>query len=192
MKSFLKLEAGSGEELVGNISTEAGIIRILDDLFNSLTKKSAVEVHIYRHYVLIGTRDKGHGDKMVMKFTNFGFCPDSRGSKSDSLVSAIRSIDDGNLPEYCYRAITGDVDALRQTTAHLVRAYDAKIRRMLEKAKSLSEIEVFTSKRDMAMRRLELDDKDLLEISEPIIIEIPKDPEYFYEEDEVAIGGSEN
>ena len=187
MKSFLKLEAKPGEELVGNIATEAGLIEILDNLFDSLDEKSAVEVHIYRKYVLIGTREKGHGDKMIMKFVNFGFSPDTYESKSADLVFAIKTIDNGDLPEYCYKAITGDVEALRQTTAHVARAYDAKIRRMVEKAKNASEIETFISKRDAALRRLELSDIDLVEISEPIIIEIPKDPENFYNEDDVVV-----
>lgn len=183
MKPFLKFEHRSGEELASQIVNESGLMKLLDDLYDAIDKDSAVEVHIYRKFTLIGTRTKGHGDKMTMKFTNFGF-----GNKTDSLASAIRSIDDGSLPQYCYRAIAGDIEALRQTTAHVVRAYDAKIRRMLEKAKSVSEVERFVVKRDIALRRLELQDADLMEVSEPIIIEIPKDPDFFYGDDDIVVG----
>ena len=190
-KSFLKLESKTGEELVGNISSEAGLIELLDSLYNGLSNDMAIEVHIYRKYVLIGTRERGHGDRMIKKFTNFGFCLSPESGKSDALSFAIRTIDDGNLPDYCYRAINGDVEALRQTTIHLVRAYDAKVRRMQEKGKPAIEIEPFITRRDAASRRLELSDEELVEISEPIIIEVPKDPATFYGEYDVAIGNDD-
>ena len=50
------------------------------------------------------------------------------------------------------------------------------------------EIEPFIMRRDTAMRRLELPDEEFLELSEPIIIEIPRKPEVFYGEYDVAIG----
>ena len=191
MKSFLKLEAKAGEELPGNIASEAGLIELLDILYDGLDETEAIEIHAYRKFVLIGTREKGHGDKMIKKFTNFGFSPESHDKKTDSLTFAIRTIDDGSLPDYCYKAINGDIESLRQTTAHVVRAYDAKIRRMQEKGKSALEIEPFISKKEIATRRLELSDKELMEVSVPIIIEIPKNAEVFYEETDVAIGKEE-
>ncbi len=191
MKSFLRLEFKVGEDLAPQIISESGLIKLLDDLYDEINDSSAVEVHIYRKFVLIGTRERGHGDKMIQKFTNFGFCLNSASQKPDVLSYAIRTIDDGNLPEYCYKAIEGDVEALRQTTQHLVRAYDAKVRRMKEKGKPMLEIEPFVTRRDTAMRRLELPDAEFLEISEPIIIEIPKKPETFYGEYDVAIGSEQ-
>lgn len=190
MKSFLKLEAKTGEELVSQITSEGGLVKLLDDLYDEIGINAAVEIHIYRKFVLVGTREKGHGDKMVKKFTNFGFSLDPSDKRSVSLAYAIRAIDDGNLPDYCYMAINGDIEALRQTTEHVVRAYDAKIRRMQEKGKPASEIEPFITRRDTAKRRLELGDEELLEVSEPIIIEIPKDYKTFYGENDIAIGNN--
>ena len=191
MKSFLRFDLKTGEDLVGGIASEQGLVNIIDTLFNEIKEDEAVEIHIFRKYILIGTRKKGHGDKMLMKFTNFGFCPNSMDAKADVLMYAIKAIDDGNLPDYCYKAIGGDPGALRQTTQHVVRAYDAKIRRMQEKDKSYAEIEPFILKRDAAKSRLELLDEDLLDVSEPIIVEVPKNPEDFYEETDVAIGKEE-
>lgn len=187
MKSYLRLEFKVGEELIPQIINESGLVKLLDDLYDEIDDNSAVEVHIYRKFVLVGTRERGHGDKMIQKFTNFGFL-NSASQKPDALSYAIRTIDDGNLPDYCYKAIEGDVEALRQTTQHLVRAYDAKVRRMQEKGKPMLEIEPFVTRRDTAMRRLELSDEEFLELSEPIIIEVPKKPEAFYGEYDVAIG----
>lgn len=190
MKSFLRLEHKIGEELTPQIINESGLTKLLDDLYESIDKNTAVELHIYRHYILVGTRERGHGDKMIKKFNNFGFSTESRDKKSDSLAFAIRAIDDGSLPDYCYKAIGGDVEALRQTTAHVVRAYDAKVRRMQEKGKPAIEVEPFITRRDTAARRLELSDEELLEVSEPIIIEIPKCSDVFYGEYDVAIGNN--
>ena len=186
---FLRLEQKPGEELPGSIASENGLMELFDRLYNGLEDDMAVEVHVYRQYVLVGTRQKGHGDKMTKKFVNFGFSPNRQDGKSDSLAFAIRAIDDGGLPAYCYQAINGDIQALRQTTEHLVRAYDAKIKRMKEKGKSLQEIEVFEVRRDVAKRRLELEDEEFMEVSEPIILEIPKNPEVFYSEDDVYLNG---
>ena len=188
MKTYLRLEAKAGEELPGVIGTEQGLTALLDDLYDRLNDDQAVEIHVYREFVLVGTREKGHGDIMTKKFINFGFSPKRQDNKSEALAFAIRSIDDGSLPEYCYRAINGDIDALRQTTTHLVRAYEAKIRRMTEKNKPFKEIEAIQTKRDIAKKRLELDDEEFVEVSEPIILEIPKNIEKFYAETDVYLG----
>lgn len=189
MKSFLRLEFKVGEELSPQIISEAGLVELLDKLYENIDLNMAVEIHIYRKFILVGTRARGHGDRMVQKFTNFGYnLTVASAKKTDVLSVAIQNIDSGCLPDYCYQAINGDVEALRQTTAHLVRAYDAKIRRMQEKGKPALEIEPFIARRDAATRRLELTDKELVEVSEPIIVEIPKDPSTFYGEYDVAIG----
>ena len=190
MRTFLKIEMKVGEDLPGSIASGSGLAELLDKLYSRLNDDMAVEVHVYREFTLIGTRQKGHGDKMLKKFINFGFSPYRKNEKSDALSYAIRTIDDGDLPEYCYRAISGDLDALRRTTLHLIRAYDAKIRRMQDKGKSISEIEPFILRRDTAAHRLELEDDEFMEVSEPIIIEIPKNPEFFYNEDDVCISGN--
>ena len=77
MKSFLRFDLKTGEDLVGGIAREQGLVNIIDTLFNEIKEDEAVEIHIFRKYILIGTRKKVHGDKMLMKFTNFGFCPNS-------------------------------------------------------------------------------------------------------------------
>lgn len=189
MRSFLRIEGKPGEELPGTFASEAGLIELLNTLYNQLTDDMAVEIHVYREYILVGTRQKGHGDKLMKKFINFGFSPNRQDSKSDTLAYAVRSIDNGDLPEYCYRAICGDIPALRQTTEHLIRAYDAKIRRMKEKGKSAAEIEIYTQRMDTATRHLLLEDEDFMEVSEPIILEIPKNPDFFYNENDVYISG---
>lgn len=188
MKSYLRLEPKAEEELTPQIISEGGLARLLDDLYDGIGENAAVEIHIYRKFVLVGTRERGHGDKMVKKFTNLGFSVEPNERKAASLAYAIRAIDDGTLPEYCYMAINGDIGALRQTTAHLVRAYDAKVRRMREKGKPAIEIEPFIARRDAAARRLEFSDDELVEVSEPIIVEIPKNSDVFYGEYDVAIG----
>lgn len=91
MKSFLKLESKTGEELPGNIVSEAGLTELFDTLYDGLSDTTAIEIHVYRKFVLVGTREKGHGDKMVKKFTNFGFS--NHDKKSDALSYAIRAID---------------------------------------------------------------------------------------------------
>ncbi|MBQ2638679.1 hypothetical protein IJF91_01295 [Candidatus Saccharibacteria bacterium] len=184
---YLRIESKPGEELPGSIANESGLTQLLDDLYNRLLDNMAIEIHIYREYVLIGTREKGHGDKMLKKFINFGFSPKRHDNKSEALTYAIRNIDGGGLPDYCYDAINGDLQALRLTTEHLVRAYDAKVRRMKEKGKTASEIETFALRRDAAKRRLTLEDEDFMEVSEPIIIEIPRNPDTFYSEEDVYI-----
>lgn len=62
---------------------------------------------------------------------------------------------------------------------------------MQEKGKTALEIEPFILRKETATRRLELSDEELMEVSEPIIIEIPKNAEVFYEETDVAIGKEE-
>ncbi|MDO4967619.1 MAG: hypothetical protein Q4E70_02530 [Candidatus Saccharibacteria bacterium] len=184
---FLRIETKPGEELTGTIASESGLTTLLDNLYNTLSLDEAVEIHVYREYVLVGTRKKGHGDVMTKKFINFGFSPTKHSKKSEALSFAIRAIDDGGLPDYCYRAINGDLEALRLTTEHLVRAYDAKVRRMKDKGKPASEIEAFALRRDAAKRRLTLEDEEFMEVSEPIILEIPRDPATFYSEEDVFI-----
>lgn len=191
-ETFLRIDSRPGEELKSDFASKQGIVVLLDELYNHLEPDEAVEVHVYREYVLIGTRKKGHGDKMIKKFVNFGFSPrkhnenSSMESRSKALMYAILDIDDGRLPEYCYKAIDGDIQALRQTTEHLIRAYDAKIRRMQAKGKSVAEIEKYITRKTTAERRLTLPDEDFMEVSEPIIIEIPRDPEFFYSDDDVV------
>jgi hypothetical protein len=128
---------------------------------------------------------------MEYKFTNFGFSPNKKDSKSEALAFAIRSIDDGSLPEYVYYAINGDVESLKLTTKHLVRAYDAKIKRMKKKGKDEDEIEEVKLRRKAAKRRLKLPLEEFLQLSEPIIVEIPRNPAKFYDKEDIILSGSD-
>lgn len=179
---FLRIETRPEEELPGKVASEDGLIRILDQLYDNLRENEAVELHIYRQFILVGTRKKGHDDKLIAKFTNFGLS-----EQSGKLSFAIQAIYGESLPEYCYKAISGDASALRQTTESFVRAYDDKICRMKEKGRTAQEIEAFVLRRDAVKRRLELGDEELIGVSEPIILEIPKDPDTFYSEDDVYV-----
>lgn len=189
MESFLRMPVRASESLKGSQADENGLDMILDNAYNSLHDDEAVEIHVYQEYVLIGKRQKGHGDVFRYKFTNYGFSPNRSDGKSEKLSYSIRNIDNGSLPEYCYKAINGDVEALRLTTKHLIRAYEAKIRRMTEKGKDPKEIEEYVMKCEAAKRRLTLSIDDFLTLSEPIIIEIPRNSEVFYDENEVFISG---
>ncbi len=198
MESYLRMpikpeevEAVKNEKKVkqfeGGIATANALVEILDKCLDSLKSDEAVEIHVYQEYVLIGKRQRGHRDEMKYKFTNFGFSPNKKDSKSEALAFAIRSIDNGSLPDYVYQAIDGNVEALKRTTRHLVRAYDAKIKRMKKKGKSKEEIKEYKLKKKAAERRLELPLAEFLFLSEPIIVEIPKNPEKFYDKDEVVL-----
>ena len=194
MESYLRMpikpeevEAVKEKQYKGGIATESGLVEIFDRFLDSLKEDEAVEIHVYQDYVLVGKREKGHRDDMSYKFTNFGFSPNKRDSKSEALTFAVRSIDNGSLPDYVYRAINGDVEALKLTTKHLVRAYDAKIKRMTEKGKSKREIDEVELKKKAAERRLGLPLEEFLQLSEPIIVEIPRNPEKFYDKDEVVL-----
>ena len=188
---FLRMETRPSEELKGEIANERGLNDLLDSIYNSLADNEAVEIHIYQDYILVGKRTKGHGDRFFHKFTNFGFSPNRSDNKSRGLTYAIRTIDSGSLPTYCYDAINGDVDALRKTTEHLIRALTAKVKRMTEKGKDAALIEEFEKRRFAAERRLTLPVEELVVLSEPIIVEIPKDPSKFYDEEDVVISKEE-
>lgn len=172
------------EKIKEGIASEHDLTAILDNALDSLKDDEAVEVHIYQDYILVGKRKKGHRDKFKYKFTNYGFSPSRKDRKTESLGFAIRSIDDGHLPGYVYDAINGDIDALRQTTEYLVKAYNAKIKRMKKKGKTAKEIEEVKLKKKAAKRRLTLPLEQFLELSEPIIVEIPKNHEKFHDKDD--------
>ena len=202
MESYLRMPIKSEEieavkkeqyekKFKGGIATANGLVEILDTILDSLKDDEAVEIHVYQDYVLIGKRKKGHRDVMEYKFTNFGFSPNKKDSKSEALAFAIRSIDSGSLPGYVYEAINGDVDSLRMTTEHLVRAYSAKIKRMKKKHKDKDEIEEVKLRRKAAKRRLKLPLEEFLHLSEPIIVEIPKRPDKFYDKEDIILSGSD-
>ncbi len=180
------------EALRGEITSEKGLQELLNKTFDSLTDGEAVEIKIYRKYILVGKRLKNHGSEYYKKFTNYGL--GRGGNKSRSLSFAIHAIDGGSLKEYCYDAINGDVNALRQTTKHLVRAYEAKIKRLKEKGKKETVIKYYEKERDKIVRRLEKDDDEFLELSEPVLVEIPKNPDVFYGDriEIVSITGDDN
>ena len=188
-ESFLRMPVKASEALKGEIANENGLNMVLDGLYNRLHSDEAAEIHVYQDYILVGVRQKGHGDVFMHKFTNYGFSPNRRDNKSETLAFSIRTIDNGSLPQYCYEAINGNVDALRLTTKHLIRAYEAKVRRMTEKGKDAKLIEEYVMKVEAAKRRLTLPLEDFLTLSEPIMIEIPRNPETFYDEDEVVVSG---
>jgi hypothetical protein len=58
---------------------------------------------------------------------------------------------------------------------------------MKKKGKSKEEIKEYKLKKKAAERRLELPLAEFLFLSEPIIVEIPKNPEKFYDKDEVVL-----
>lgn len=182
-----EVEAVRSDEIKEGIANASDLTEILDRCYDGLKEDEAVEVYIYQRYILVGKRRKGHRDKFKYKFTNYGFSPNRRDSKSESLGYAIRAIDGGSLPNYVYDAINGDVQALRKTTEHLISAYDAKIKRMKEKNKPESEIDEYKLKRKAAKRRLTLPLDEFLQLSEPIIVEIPKNPKKFHDKNDIYI-----
>jgi len=177
------------ESMRGEIASDKGLLAILCDYFDALHDDEAVEIKVYRNFILVGIRMKGHGSKYYHKFTNYGLCS---GNRTTTLSYAIRSIDGGSLKDYCYDAINGDIEALRKTTQHLVRAYNAKIKRLKEKGKDPRVIEWYEGERDKVVKRLDKEDAEFLELTEPILIEIPKNPEKFYDEDVVSISGNDD
>lgn len=176
------------ELMKGEIASENGLLELLCKIFDGLSETEAVEIKVYRKFILVGKRLKGHGSEYYHKFINYGL---ANGNRTTTLAFAIRTIDGGSLQSYCYDAMNGDVQALRKTTQHLVRAYNAKIKRLKEKGKDPKEIEYFEGERDKVMKRLEKGDEEFLELTEPILIEIPKDPEMFYDEETVTISGDD-
>lgn len=176
------------ESMKGEIASDKGLLALLCQLFDAIHDDEAVEVKVYRNFILVGVRMKGHGSKYHHKFTNYGLCS---GNRTTTLSYAIRAIDGGSLKGYCYDAMNGDIEALRKTTQHLVRAYNAKIKRLKEKNRDPREIEFYEGERDKVMRRLDKDDEEFLELTEPILIEIPKNPEKFYDDNLVSITGND-
>ena len=174
------------ESMKGEIASENGLSGLLNRIFDGLGDIEAAEIKVYREFILVGKRIRGHGSRYSYKFVNYGLA-----KRSDGLYFAIKSIDGGSLPNYCYDAIAGDVNALRKTTVHYARALDAKIARLKEKGKDKKLIEYYESERDKVLKRLEKDDEDFLELSEPILIEIPRNVDIFYDEDDVMISGDD-
>jgi len=172
------------EEMKGEIANERGLLELLCRLFDSLGDLEAIEVKVYRSFILVGKRLKGHGSEYYHKFINYGL---NGGVRTETLSFAIRAIDGGSLKDYCYDAINGDIEALRLTTKHLVRAYNAKIKRLKEKGKDPKVIEYYEGERDKVEKRLEKNDDEFLELTEPVLIEIPKNPSVFYEEDATVV-----
>lgn len=184
-------EAQIIEAMKGEIASEKGLLDLLGRLYDSLTDLEAVEVKVYRSFILVGKRLKGHGSTYYHKFTNYGL---ANGNRTTTLSFAIRAIDGGSLKDYCYDAMNGDIEALKKTTKHLVRAYNAKIKRLKDKGKDLKIIEYYEGERDKVQNRLKKDDDEFLALTEPILIEIPKNPDVFYEADDdtVSIMGSDD
>ena len=170
----------------GRVITTNNLVALFDEMCADLTSEEALEIWVYRKYILVGMRRKGHGDRMRFKFTNFGFQIGS--SKSDKLSEAIRVVDEeGTLPEYVYRAMDGDMNALRETTSHYVRVLSAKIERMKQKGKAKKLIRAIQLKKAAAENRLSLSDDEFALISEPIIVEIPMNSEIFHSENDTVL-----
>jgi hypothetical protein len=164
---------------------------MLDDLYASLDFDEAVVLMIKKDCTIICKRKKGHGDQVLKKFINFGFCPLGHACrKGQSLSLAIRTIAD-NLPEYCYEAILGDEKALRKTTEHLLKVYKKKAERMRKKKKKAQDIAQVLARHDEIQRYLELSDVDLAASIDTLIIEVPKNPKVFEELDELVAIGAE-
>lgn len=194
----------AGNGLPGKIISKDGLVELIDNLYGMLTKEEALNVWIYQAYILIGIREKGHGEYFYEKFINYGLVMNNN-IRNESLSSAIRTVDGGSLRPYCYQAINGDIDALQDTTKHLINTCRSKLRRVYEKRYNAS-MAIDEDKRAI-LRVAELNETildirehlqrskkaltaamndnvaEFLELSEPIAIEIPKDYYYFYDKD---------
>lgn len=188
------------QKLKGEIACERGLLALFCDIFDSLGDDEAVEIKAYRDFTLVGKRHKDHGSTYLHKFINYGLC---KGNRTDALAYAIRAIDGGDLPDYCYEAISGDIVALKKTTEHLVKVYKAKIKRLTDQLESLDDLDVMYSmidelqlsneatyeevkarikykiaelevKSSTVSSRLKKSDAEFLELTEPVLIEIPK------------------
>lgn len=189
--SFLSLIFQETVEMQAEVATPLGLIQLLQTYFNQLPEDGAVVLAIKHDCTLIGTRRKGHGDKIHRKLSNFGFGIGDI-ERDRWLVEAIKNIAEintaDNLPEYCYEAIMGDKSALRFTTEHLQKVYRRKAERMEAKGKPKSKIAQIWSMVDQITRYLELSDDELAEAVDTILIEVPKNPKRF-KEDFTSIGG---
>lgn len=194
METFVRLEISSDEiknakkeeKLSGRVITTDALIELLNEILDCATSDEAVEVQVFRNYILVGVRKKGYGDRFMYKFTNYGYAIGD--SKSSSLGYAIQSIDETrSLPDYFYDAISGDKAAIREINKRLVRALEAKITRMVKRRKHPNLIKPYKDQFDAARRRLECSDEELFIKTEPIIIEVPKNPGDFYSYGSVLI-----
>ena len=194
-------------EMKGEIASENDLTTLLCNIYDSLTDEEAVEIKVYRECILVGKRHKNQSSNYTKKFINFGL---SKGNRTVALGYAIRAIDDA-LPDYCYKAIDGDIDALRETTKHLIKVYEKKMNRLeglidnigtaagmyaviedlkLDPQSTAEEVNasltkafmlLYKSKRN-ACSRLEIKDNDeFLASTEPVLIEIPKNYEVFHD-----------
>ncbi|MBP5674740.1 hypothetical protein J6W91_00215 [Candidatus Saccharibacteria bacterium] len=209
-RSNLRLPTGSttrrlaGSGLSGKIISKDGLVELIDRLFSMLTREEALDIWIYQAYILVGIREKGHSEYFYEKFINYGLVMNNN-SRNESLSSAIRDVDGGSLKKECYDAINGDIDALKETTKHLINTCRRKLRRAYEKRYNAS-MSMDTDERAV-LRVAELNEiildirehlqrskealtaatsgniTEFLELSEPVIIEIPKDYYYFYDKD---------
>ncbi len=169
-----------GKDLPSKIISEAELIRLLDITYDSLNDDQALEIWVFQDYVLVGIRKRGHGDDFKWKFINYGFSPTSKDRKSEKLSNAIRAIDGGSLREYCYDAINGNIDALKKTTMHEIKSFRKKLKRLYEKGKSIKMIMAVRNRLKKAKESLNAPLNDFLKMSEPIMIEIPKNVKVFY------------
>ena len=189
---FLSIVFTQVEDMKGELITGPSLAELLDNLYDRLKDDEAVVLMVKKDCTLICTRQKGHGDHVLKKFTNFGFAGGSSHvsvEKAKELSYAIRTIAD-NLPEYCYQAIAGDKAALRQTTNHLFKVYSKKAERMKVKGKPAKEIAQVLGRHDQIKRYLDLNDDELVSSIDTLIIEVPKNPETFENLDELAAIGN--
>ena len=195
------------DEMKGEIASENDLTNLLCNIYDSLTDEEAVEIKVYRECILVGKRHKKHSSEYTKKFINFGL---SKGNRTVALGYAIRAIDDA-LPDYCYKAIDGDIEALKETTKHLIKVYDKKMARLekmfdnlnttrgmyaviedlnLEANSSFEQVKhaltetfmLLYKNRKSAVERLEIkDNNEFLASTEPVLIEIPKNYEVFHD-----------
>ena len=209
-RSQLRFPTGSttrrlaGNGLSGKIISKDGLVELIDNLYSMLTKEEALNIWIYQAYILVGIREKGHGEYFYEKFINYGLVLNNK-TRNESLSAAIRDIDGGSLNKECYDAINGDISALQETTKHLINTCRRKLRRAYEKrynaSMAISEDEravlrvaelneIILDIRDhlqqskkALMTAMDGNINEFLELSEPVIIEIPRDYYYFYVSD---------
>ncbi len=185
----------SVDDMRGELITGNSLAALLDNIYDQLKDDEAVVLMVKKDCTLVCTRQKGHGDHILKKFTNFGFAGSNSHvsiDKAKELSYAIRTIAD-NLPNYCYQAIAGDKSALRQTTKHLCKIYAKKAERMKAKGKPARQIADVLGRHDQIKRYLDLSDDELVSSIDTLVIEVPKCPEVFENLDELlAIGINED
>src|SRR5574344_47069 len=135
--AIITIESARAEEVKVVLVTRSMIYKYVEDLYNVLKPGDQLIIQIEREQTYIQIRRKGHNHSRVKeRLDNYGF-----GIKKSvsELGEAIREISD-DIPEYCFRAINGDIDCMRQTVAWRKKAIQERLHIVSESAQKKIEI----------------------------------------------------